>query len=353
MSKTINLGIVGFGNVGQGVLTMARQNPDMKVTHIVSRDPERTKKTLEGKALTEDEFNIQVVNLEKVNESSLDGVDVNMLCGGSKEDLPVQGPFFARMGIPCIDSFDTHGNIPPYFDPKTLSPAIGYFNLMDSIAKANSNVCGIALGWDPGTFSVHRALGEAFLPNSVTYAFYGLNKNGGLSMGHSDALRRIAGVRDGVQYTHAILETIERLRNGERFKVTPKDMHWRECFVVSDGNTDSIQREIVGMENYYRDYKTSVDFVTEEQLAKIREERGLYHDGLVLTVGETGAGNKAVVEYRNSFDSNPEGTAGIMLAHARAVYKMKQEGRTGAFTPLDFCSRDVSPLSGIDLLRKV
>ncbi|HOF12554.1 MAG TPA: diaminopimelate dehydrogenase, partial [Treponemataceae bacterium] len=209
----------------------------------------------------------------------------------------------------------------------------------------------ISIGWDPGTFSVQRVLGNAFIPGAKTYGFYGTSEKGGLSMGHSDALRRIAGVLDARQYTHAISESIEKVRRGENPSLKPGDMHWRECFVVAKEGADTakIEEAIKTMPGYFAGYKTLVHFVSKEELET--KHQGFPHDGLVIGAGTTGSGNPARIEYTNIWGSNSEATASILVAHARAVYRLAKEGKTGAITALDIAPAYLSPQSREDLIK--
>jgi diaminopimelate dehydrogenase len=327
MKNTIKLAVIGYGNVGRGVMKAIERNDDMELACILSRSPNRVKKELGAgvPVFAADDF------------EALKKADVAILCGGSKDDLPVQGPYYAKH-IHTIDSYDNH------------SQALAYFKSMDETARTAGTVACVSIGWDPGTFSLQRVLGNAFLPGAKTYGFYGLGTKGGLSMGHSDAIRRVDGVQDARQYTHAIPEAIEKVRSGENPELKPGDMHWRECFVVAkDGaNTGAIENEIKNMSGYFAPYKTIVHFVSQEELDA--KYAGFPHDGLVIGSGTTGDGNKALLEYRNTWDSNPEATANILVAHARAATRLAADGKSGAFTILDIPPAYLSPHSREELI---
>ncbi len=327
MADTIKLAIIGYGNVGRGVLKALENNGDIEAACILSRSVDRVKK--------------EVGNLLPVHAAddfeALKACDVAILCGGSKDDLPVQGPYYAKQ-INTVDSYDNH------------SQALAYFKSMDAVAKEAGTLSLISAGWDPGTFSIERVIGNAIIPGACTYGFYGLGPKGGLSMGHSDAIRQIKGVKDARQFTHAIPAAIERVRKGENPDLKPGDMHWRECFVVAedDANTAAIEEEIKSMSGYFAPYKTTVSFVSQEELDG--KYSGFPHDGLVIGSGMTGNGNRALVEYKNVWDSNPEATANILVACARAVARLAREGRTGAITPLDLSPASLSPHSREELI---
>lgn len=328
MENRIKLAIVGFGNVGKGVLKAIERNPDMELKAILSRDPDRVNKEIKD---------IQVYNISEL--SCLNGLDVAILCGGSKNDLPKFTPGFAAL-INTVDSYDNHSMLPEYFKK------------IDAVARENNKVSVISTGWDPGTFSLERVLGSSFVPDGKTYAFYGLTPEGGLSMGHSDAIRTIKGVVDARQYTHAKVETIEKLRKGEVSELSLRDMCWRECFVVAEDDSDlkKIEEEIKGMPGYFKPYETSVKFITKAELEN--KFSNFPHDGVVITVGETGNGNKAIIEYNNTWESNPEATGSILVAHARATYRLSQEKKSGAFTILDFPPSYLSRHSRDELISK-
>lgn len=322
--------IVGYGNVGRGVALSIGKNSDFELAGVVSRSPERVKKEL---------ANIPVLDVKEVEawQSQL-RPDVAILCGGSKDDLPKQGPELVKY-ITTVDSFDNHSRIPEYFAK------------MDQTAKASGHVSVISTGWDPGIFSLERTLANAFLPGVRAYGFYGLGPKGGLSMGHSDALRTIPGVKDARQFTHAIPEAIEKIRRGENPDFAPGDMHTRECFVVLEEGADpeAIKKTILEMPGYFAPYQTTVNFISQEELDA--KYKGFPHDGLVIAASSTGNGNAAHIEYRCQWGSNPEATANVLVAHARAAVRLAKEGRTGAFTILDIPATYFSTLSREELLK--
>ena len=325
--------IAGFGNVGRGVMASIRNNPDMELIGIASRSPERVKKEL-GDALP-------VVKLADVSVWSRElSPDAVILCGGSKADLPQQGPELCKY-VNTIDSFDNHSRIPEYF------------KAMDDAARASGHVSVISTGWDPGIFSLERVLGNSFIPGARAYGFYGMGPAGGLSMGHSDALRTIKGVKDARQYTHAIPDAVEKVRRGENPALEPGDMHSRECFVVLEPGADpaEVTKAIVSMPGYFEPYDTTVNFVSQEELDTVY--KGFPHDGTVITAGVTGNKEKhtALAEYRCAWGSNPEATANVLVAHARAVIRLAAEGRKGAFTILDIPASYFSLLSREELLK--
>ena len=329
MSK-LRLVIIGYGNVGRGVRAAVAKNSDMELVGIVSRSPERVKREV---------AEVPVIAMENCEaELARLGARLAILGGGSKNDLPKFGPRFARV-IDTVDSFDNHIHIPDHFAA------------MDEAAKSTGHVSVISSGWDPGIFSMERTLAGAFLPGSRGYGFYGLGPEGGLSMGHSDALRTIPGVRDARQFTHAIPEAIERVRKGENPDFRPGDMHRRECFVVLEPGADpaAISKTITEIPVYFAPYDTTINFVSEEEL----KERfgGFPHDGLVVAAGETGKGTPALIEYRCRWGSNPEATANVLVATARAAARLRAEGKRGAFTILDIPPAYFSPLGREELLK--
>ncbi|MBE6389094.1 MAG: diaminopimelate dehydrogenase [Lentisphaerae bacterium] len=310
----IRVAVVGYGNVGRGVLAALKNNPDMEAVGVISRNPERVRKTFSG---------LPVMALADT-DAWLEALrpDVAILCGGSKDDLPQQGPALCAK-VNTVDSFDNHSRIPEYF------------KAMDAAASASGHVAVISTGWDPGIFSMERVVANAFIPGSRAYGFYGLGEAGGLSMGHSDALRTIPGVKDARQYTHAVSSAIEKVRAGENPEFSAGDMHTRECFVVLEDGADpeAVAQTIRTMPGYFAPYQTEIHFVTQEFLNE--KCAGFPHDGLVVAAGVTGKGNPARIEYRCQWASNPEATANVLVAHARAVYRLAGEGKAGAFTILD------------------
>lgn len=306
----IKIGIYGYGNLGKGVEIAIYNNPDMELVGIFTRR--------EPSTLTPIHSDVKVYSTNDVKNFK-DKIDVMILCGGSATDLPVQGPNMASL-FNTVDSFDTHAKIPEYFES------------VDKSAKTANNLSLISCGWDPGLFSLNRALLEAVLPCGNNYVFYGR----GLSQGHSDALRRIKGVKNAVQYTVPYEEAVDKVRNGENPKFSSvRETMWRECFVVlEDGaNPDEIEKEIKEMPNYFEPYNTVVHFITEEELQK--NHSGMPHGGFVLRSAQTSKNVNQIAEFSLKLDSNPEFTASVLIAYARAIYKMRKEGKTGAITVLD------------------
>jgi diaminopimelate dehydrogenase len=320
----INIGIVGFGNLGRGVRAALGKNPDTKLAAIFTRRQEQ---------LREEISDIPVFDSENPSIPSDTPIDVVILCGGSKEDTPVQGPLFARL-FNTVDSFDTHADIP------------GYFSQMDGITREHGNVSIISAGWDPGIFSLERVLGNAYLPASKGYTFWGV----GVSQGHSDAARKVRGVTDARQYTIPIDNAISQVREGKTPDFTKREMHKRVVYVVAPNKADHerIKKEIIEMPNYYADYDTEVIFISEEEM--LRDHTTFPHGGFVMTSGLTGENNHQVLEYRCQLSSNPEFTGSILVACARAAWRLKQSGHKGAFTMLDVPPALFSQHSG-DILR--
>jgi len=320
----ISVGIVGYGNLGRGVRGALERNPDTKLVAIFTRRPDQVKREI---------GDIPVLDSQKPAVPRDMPVDVVILCGGSKEDTPVQGPLFARM-FNTVDSFDTHADI------------LCYFHQMDGIAKEQGNVAIISAGWDPGIFSLERVLSDAFLPGSKGYTFWG----SGVSQGHSDAARKVKGVIDARQYTIPIESAIKQVREGRTPDFTKREMHKRVLYVVAQQAADHerIRREIVEMPNYYADYNTEVIFITQEEM---RRNHSTYpHGGFVLTSGLTGENNRQILEYKCQLSSNPEFTGSVLVACARAAYRLKQSGHKGAFTMLDIPPALLSQHSS-DVLR--
>lgn len=315
----LRIGIAGYGNLGKGVAAAVAQNADM-VLHAVftRRDPATiTPPTPETPVLAWDDL-----------LDHRDAVDVLVLCGGSKEDLPQQGPELAAH-FTTVDSFDTHARIPEYFAA------------VDAPARAGGNTAIVSVGWDPGMFSLNRLLGEAILPDGETYTFWGK----GLSQGHSDALRRVPGVAGGVQYTVPSETAVDAVRSGTRPALSTREKHTRECYVVLEDGADAaeVEQAIVTMPHYFADYDTTVRFITAEELA--RDHAAMPHGGFVIRSGTTGDGNEQVVEYRLQLASNPEFTASVLVAYARAAARLNTLGQTGAYTLLDVPPGLLSPKS--------
>jgi len=334
---TTRIAIVGWGNVGRGVYQAIKRSSDMELAAILSRDSVRVMNDLRERGWygvnnnlirnTGSEMEVQFVY-------DVAKPDVAILCGGSAKDLPEQGPKFLKI-FNTVDSFDTHANIPDYFAK------------MDAIASGNCRVAIISAGWDPGTFSLKRVLGDAFIPASKRFTFWGP----GVSQGHSDALRKVEGVADAIQYTMPIQEALTQVRAGLNLPLTTREKHWRDCHVALKPGADPeiVRQAIVTMPNYFADYNTSVTFESPEQIAERKKQ--MPHGGFVMTSGETGRGNKALVEYRNDWASNPEATGSILIACARANHRLQKEGKFGAFTMLDLSPALLSPRSREELLK--
>ena len=304
-----------------------RQNPDMTVAAVFTRrEPSQVKTVFEG---------TPVISAREV-ENYKDSVDVMIMCGGSATDLPVQTPEIARI-FNVVDSFDTHARIAEHFKN------------VDSAAKAAGKTAVISVGWDPGLFSLNHLYADAILPDGKSYTFWGK----GISQGHSDAIRRIDGVADARQYTVPVPEALERVRNGENPELTTRMKHTRECFVVAEPGADKerIEREIKAMPNYFADYDTTVTFVSQEELE--RDHGGLPHQGFVIRSGLTGKNNehKHIIEYSLKLDSNPEFTAGVLCAYARAAYRLNSAGDIGCKTVLDIAPAMLAPKNGAELVE--
>jgi len=326
--EKIRVAICGYGNLGKGVekALLNPANNDMELVAIFTRRNPKDIETISK---------VEVISIEKMNEYN-DKIDVVILCGGSAKDLPEQGPNIASI-FNTVDSFDTHAHIPEYFEK------------MDNSSNLMKKISIISVGWDPGMFSIARAYAEAILPTGSTYTFWGK----GVSQGHSDAIRRIKGVKDARQYTIPVEEAVERVRNGENPELTTRQKHTRECFVVLEDGADAkkIEKEIKEMPNYFAEYDTTVHFISQEELLK--EHVGLPHGGSVLHGAVTKNGNKQVVEYSLKLDSNPEFTGSILIAYARAAYRMNQKGESGARTVLDVSPALLSSKTQEELLKMV
>lgn len=304
----IRLGILGYGNLGRGVENAMNFNVDMELCAIFTRrNPQDVKVN----------SNTPVVSVNDI-EQWKDKIDVLIICGGSATDLPVQTPKYAKM-FNVIDSFDTHARIPEHFAN------------VDKVAKESGKIAIISLGWDPGMFSLNRLFGNILLPNGKDYTFWGK----GVSQGHSDAIRRIKGVKNAKQYTIPVEEALASVRNGENPELTTRQKHTRECFVVLEDGADAkqVEHEIVTMPNYFSDYDTTVHFISEEEL--IKNHSGIPHGGFVIRSGETSEGTKHIIEYSLKLDSNPEFTSSVLVAYARASYKLNKEGQSGCRTIFD------------------
>ncbi len=322
----INIGIVGYGNLAKGVECSIAQNPDMCLKAVFTRrNPEGVK------IMTP---NVPVLPVDVCGEWK-DQIDVMILCGGSATDLPTMTPEFAR-SFHVIDSFDTHANIP------------AHFAAVDQAASESGHLAFISLGWDPGLFSVNRLYASAILPQGRDYTFWGK----GISQGHSDAVRRLPGVVDARQYTIPVPEALERVRKGENPELTTREKHTRYCYVVAEEGADqeAIRQAIVTMPNYFADYDTTVEFITMEEMQK--NHSGLPHGGSVIRSGVTGwnGENCQTIEYKLTLDSNPQFTASVLVACARALVRMKERGNVGCRTIFDIAPADLSPLSREELL---
>lgn len=320
---SIRLGILGYGNLGRGVEAAIKQNKDMELVAVFTRrDPSTVKIATEG---------AKVYHTDAL-ETMTGDIDVLMICGGSATDLPEMTPKYAKL-YNVIDSFDTHANIPTHFAN------------VDAAAKAAGKIGIISCGWDPGMFSINRLYATSVLPEGSAYTFWGR----GVSQGHSDAIRRIEGVKDARQYTVPVPEALDAVRSGSNPTLTTRQKHTRECFVVAEEGADKakIEEAIKTMPNYFADYDTTVTFITEEELKA--NHLGLPHGGSVIYTGTTGEGNKHVIEYKLDLDSNPEFTGSVLVAYARAAYRMNKEGMKGAKTVFDIAPAYLSPLSGEDI----
>ena len=324
---SIKIGILGYGNLGRGVECAVKQNDDMELVAVFTRrNPE------DVKILTE---TATVCNVADV-EDWKDKIDVMIICGGSATDLPKQTPVYAKM-FNVIDSFDTHARIPEHFAN------------VDAAAKEGGHVGIISVGWDPGMFSLNRLYANAILPDGNDYTFWGK----GVSQGHSDAIRRVEGVKDGKQYTIPVEAALEAVRNGENPELTTRQKHTRECFVVLEEGADAaqVEEEIKTMPNYFSDYDTTVHFISEEELKA--NHSGIPHGGFVLRSGKTGwdGENNHLIEYSLKLDSNPEFTASVLIAYARAAYRLASEGQSGCKTVFDIAPAYLSAKSGEELRK--
>lgn len=327
MAERIRIGIVGYGNLGRGAELALTRCPDMQLVGIFSRR--------DSASIRPQGPEVPVYRLDTIEEFR-DRIDVLILCGGSKSDLPEQGPALSAL-FNTVDSFDTHNKIPDYFAA------------MDAASRAGGRLAIISVGWDPGLFSLNRLLGEAILPEGETYTFWGK----GLSQGHSDAVRRVPGVKAGVQYTIPSSEAMERVRSGALPRLSARDKHTRECYVVlADGaDASAVEQSIVTMPDYFADYDTTVHFITDEELR--RDHSTMPHGGLVIRSGKTGAGNKQVMEYSLKLDSNPEFTASVLVAYARAAFRLHRSGERGARTVLDVAPGLLSPRDPAQLRKEL
>lgn len=326
---SIKIGIYGYGNLGRGVECAIRQNPDMELVAVFTRRDPSGVKTAFGDAC--------VLHVEEAKNMT-DKIDVMILCGGSATDLPTQTPELASL-FHVVDSFDTHARIPAHFDA------------VDAAAKASGKVAVISAGWDPGMFSLNRLYAGAILPAGKDYTFWGK----GVSQGHSDAIRRVPGVKNGKQYTIPVQAALDAVRSGSNPELTTREKHTRECFVVAEEGADKaeIERQIKEMPNYFADYDTTVHFITEEEL--IRDHSGIPHGGFVIRAGKTGVSGEHthIIEYSLKLDSNPEFTGSVLTACARAAYRMAGKGESGCKTVFDIPPAYLSPLSEEELRRSL
>lgn len=317
MAEPIRIAIAGHGNLGRGVEVAIGKNPDLQLVGIYTRrPPEQLRPLAAGTPV----FGMAAL------AGHVDRIDVLILCGGSKEDLPRQGPELAAL-FNTVDSFDTHARIPDYFAA------------VDAPARANRKTALVSAGWDPGLFSINRLMSEALLPDGVTYTFWG----DGLSQGHSDAIRRVPGVAGGVQYTRPVQAAIDQVRRAERPALTTREKHRRECFVVLQDGADAaaVRQAIVTMPDYFADYDTTVNFISADELA--RNHQGMGHGGFVIRGGNTSPETAQVVEYSLKLASNPEFTSSVLVAYARAVHRLHQAGQYGAKTVFDVPPALLSP----------
>lgn len=322
--EKIRIGIVGYGNIGRGVELAVERNEDMELKAVFTRRaPETVKIVTEG---------VPVVHMDDMLGMK-EEIDVMILCGGSATDLPVIGPQIVK-NFNTIDSFDTHAKIPEYFAN------------VDKAAKEGGNIGIISVGWDPGMFSLNRIYAESILVDGDTYTFWGK----GVSQGHSDAIRRIEGVKNAIQYTVPVEEAVEKVRSGCGPKLTTRDKHLRECYVVAEEGADLkvIEETIKNMPNYFSDYDTTVEFITEEELKANHSK--MPHGGFVIRSGETGRdGNKNVIEYSLKLDSNPEFTSSVLVCYARAAYRLSKNGESGGKTVFDIAPGMLSMKSAEEL----
>lgn len=321
----IKVAIVGYGNLGRGVERALKQNTDMELVGVFTRRKPETVQTDGAPVYLMDDL-----------EAQKEKIDVCILCGGSATDLPVQTPAITK-NFNTIDSFDTHAKIPEHFAN------------VDQVAKDNQTVSIISTGWDPGLFSLNRLYAESILPEGKTYTFWGK----GVSQGHSDALRRIEGVANAIQYTIPKSEVIEKLKAGEKMNLTTRDKHLRECFVVlaENADADAIKEEIVTMPNYFDEYDTIVHFISADELK--RDNAAMPHGGTVLRTGTTHEDTKQVIEYNLQLESNPEFTASVLVAYARACARLAAEKQFGAFTVLDIAPKYLSPVDDATLRKEL
>lgn len=321
----MKIGILGYGNLGRGVECAIKENPDTELVAVFTRrDPAKVKIQTP---------NVPVVHVDNVKDW-VGKIDVMILCGGSATDLPKQTPEYAKM-FNVVDSFDTHAKIPEHFAN------------VDAAAKASGHVAVISVGWDPGMFSLIRAYSNAILPDGKDYTFWGK----GVSQGHSDAIRRVKGVKNAKQYTVPIDAALEAVRSGNNPELTTRQKHLRECYVVLEEGADAaeVENAIKTMPNYFADYDTVVNFISEEEL--LTKHAGLAHGGFVIRSGKTGMQkeNNHIIEFSLKLDSNPEFTTSVLVAYARAAYRLNQEGNNGCKTVFDIAPAYLSAQDGAEL----
>ena len=325
MKNKIKLGIVGFGNLGKGAVEAIHATDDLELVAVFTRrNPTDLKLDLP---------NVETLHVDEAKNYQ-DKIDVMLLCGGSATDLPEQTPHFSQY-FNTVDSYDNHAEIPEYYQA------------IDDVAQKSKTTSIISVGWDPGLFSLNRVMADAILPNGENYTFWGK----GLSQGHSDAVRRVNGVKNGVQYTIPSDEAIERVRSGENPELETAEKHNRVCYVVPEEGADkqAIENEIKTMPNYFADYTTDVYFITDEELA--RDHSKAPHGGFVIRGGQTGKDNKQIYEFSLTLDSNPEFTASVLVAYARAAYRLNLDKQYGAKTVYDVAPSYISPRSNAELRR--
>ena len=324
----IRIGLFGYGNIAKGVECAVKQNKDMEIACVFTRRAPETVTTISG---------APVYRTDDVIDHKGD-VDVLIMCGGSATDLPEQTPAMAKH-FNVVDSFDTHKNIPVHFDN------------VDAAAKEGGKIGVISVGWDPGMFSLNRLYGSAILVDGADYTFWGK----GVSQGHSDAIRRVEGVLDARQYTIPVDAALDAVRSGSQPQLTTREKHTRECFVVAEEGADlkRIENDIVTMKNYFDEYDTTVHFISQEELD--RDHKGIPHGGFVIRTGKTGKDleHNNVIEYSLKLDSNPEFTSAVIVAYARAAYRMSNEGMVGCKTVFDIPPAYLSAKSGAELRKEM
>ncbi|WP_300381669.1 diaminopimelate dehydrogenase [Clostridium sp.] len=323
MKDKIRIGVVGYGNLGKGIEFSVNQNDDFELVGIFTR---RDTKVIKAKN--------KVLPISEVKNYK-DKIDVIIVCGGSAKDLPIQTPNLIE-DFNVVDSFDTHANIPEHFEK------------VNEVARKSGKLGLISVGWDPGLFSLNRVLGEAVLPIGQEHTFWGK----GVSQGHSDAIKRVVGVKFGIQYTNPIENAIEKVRSGEVKYLDTREKHTRHCYIVPEKGADleNIEYKIKNMKNYFLDYDTTIDFITEEEFES--NHKGMPHGGFVIRTGITGEDTNQKIEFNLKLDSNPEFTSNILIAYARAVYRLSNEGKTGAISILDVPISYISRKTGEELRRE-